>query len=350
MNNTADPNDTSHPSSNIFLGPNGLRAGWSLLIAALLFYAIFSGATMLAHKTHLLPSHAMENNPAPLPVFLSESIAFLSIALVTWIMAKIERRPIAVYGLGGQHKLRHLLIGLVWGVLFLSLIVLLLVKSGLLIIDGRLLFGSDVLRYALAWAPGFLAIGFFEEYFFRGYLQYTLTRGISGLARRLTSSFNPQAIGFWIAAILVSFGFGAVHGNNPGESPLGLLCVGLASLVFCFGLWRTGSLWWAIGVHSAWDWAQSFLYGVADSGATFRFHLLSTHPIGTPLLSGGTTGPEGSIFVLPILVLLCIVIFYTLPSGAHSYTANLPPLSPSSPDSGSLLDPALAPPFEEHRG
>jgi hypothetical protein len=74
------------------------------------------------------------------------------------------------------------------------------------------------------------------------------------------------------------------------------VAAGLAGLVFCFALYRTGSLWWAIGIHAAWDWSQSFLYGVADSGLMAEGHLFATHPVGKPILSGGLTGPEGSVF------------------------------------------------------
>ncbi len=84
-------------------------------------------------------------------------------------------------------------------------------------------------------------------------------------------------------------------------------------MVFCLSLWRTGSLWWAIGFHTSWDWAQSFLYGVADSGIIAQHHLLATHPAGKSLLSGGATGPEGSIFVLAILTLIAVIILFTLP-------------------------------------
>ena len=73
--------------------------------------------------------------------------------------------------------------------------------------------------------------------------------------------------------------------------------------MFAFSLWRTGSLWWAIGLHAAWDWAQSFLFGVADSGGISTHRLLSTHPVGPAWLSGGATGPEGSIFVLLVMLL-----------------------------------------------
>jgi hypothetical protein len=244
-------------------------------------------------------------------------------------MATIERRPVSVYGLGGTRKLPYLLIGTVAGLAAISLLIFILVKAGLLVIDRRLLFGSDALRYAVLWIPGFLAIGLFEEYFFRGYLQYTLARGIAGLAPRLSRRINPQAFSFWIAALLVSFGFGAVHGSNPGESPIGLFCAAFASLVFCFSLWRTGSLWWAVGLHAAWDYGQSFLYGVGDSGAFFSPRMFETHPVGQPLLSGGATGPEGSIFSLLVLAALAAVITLTQRPGPNSYAARMP--SPPAP-------------------
>jgi hypothetical protein len=241
-----------------------------------------------------------------------EAVQFLLTFLVTWIMSKIERRPNSVYGFGGRRKLPNFMAGLGWGVVCLSLLVLTLWKTGLLVVDSRLLFGSDIVRYGAIWLIGFLFVGLFEEYLTRGYLQYTLTRGLAGIYQWVFKTRHSEAFGFWSAAILVSFLFGLGHGKNPGESPIGLLSAGLAAMVFCFSLWRTGSLWWAIGFHTAWDWSQSFLYGVADSGLVIQHHLLATHPVGKPVLSGGATGPEGSIFILAVLALASLIIVVTL--------------------------------------
>lgn len=326
----ATSSSDSQPST-IFFGPYGLRAGWGLLIAIALFFILFFGATFLLSATHLVPKHAMEHEPGPLPLFLSELTGFLVAALVTWIMAKIEHRPVSTYGLGGGSKFNYLLVGIVIGLAAISLLILVLIKAGLLVVDGRLLFGSEAFRYAVLWVPGFLAIGFFEEYFFRGYLQYTVARGLSGLSRFLPGNLDPRAVGYWTAAIVVSFGFGAVHGSNPGESPIGLFCAAFASLVFCFSLWRTGSLWWAVGLHAAWDYGQSFLFGVGDSGAFFSPRLLQTHPTGTPLLSGGATGPEGSIFSLLVLLAIAGIIHATQRPSSYSYAALMPaPVAPPS--------------------
>ncbi|MGH7716143.1 MAG: CPBP family glutamic-type intramembrane protease, partial [Vulcanimicrobiaceae bacterium] len=103
--------------------------------------------------------------------------------------------------------------------------------------------------------------------------------------------------------------FGLLHAQNPGESPLGLVAAALVGLVFCFSIWLTGSLYWAIGMHAAWDWTQSYLFGVADSGLRMQGHLLQTHSAGNIWLSGGTTGPEGSVLVLVVLALMTLGLY-----------------------------------------
>jgi membrane protease YdiL (CAAX protease family) len=312
---------SAQPSTlrKIFMGKDGLRAVWSMLIFIALLVAIGFCANFIGHK--LYPSAANGSKPGSEvpPSFLvtGELIPFLILLFVTWIMSKIERRPNSIYGLGGSRKLPHFFAGLVWGVICLSLLVLILVKTGLLVIDSRLLFGSDALRYGAIWLLGFLLVGLFEEYLVRGYLQYTLTRGLAGFYQWAFKTRHSAALGFWTSAVLFSILFGLGHGKNPGESPIGLLSAGLAGLLFCFSLWRTGSLWWAIGFHTSWDWAQSFLYGVADSGMMAQHHLLATHPVGKPILSGGATGPEGSIFIVAVLALASLIIVFTLPRAQY---------------------------------
>ena len=309
------PSPQASTLRKIFIGKDGLRAGWGMLIFILLFAALAFCANRISHK--FFPSSAQGSKPgaeiSPVAACIGEGIPFLIILFVTWIMSKVERRPNSVYGLGGNRKLPHFLAGLVWGVVCLSLLILILVKTGFLVIDSRLLFGGDALRYGSIWLLGFLMVALVEEYLVRGYLQYTLTRGLAGIYEWAFKTRHSAALSFWTAALMFSILFGLGHGNNEGESPIGLLSAGLAGLLFCFSLWRTGSLWWAIGFHTSWDWGQSFLYGVADSGMMAQHHLLATHPVGKPILSGGATGPEGSIFIVAVLALGALIIVFTLP-------------------------------------
>jgi membrane protease YdiL (CAAX protease family) len=297
----------------VFIGKDGIRAGWSLLIFVALIAALAFSANRIAHMLHAPGGPKPGSEVPPSFLLVGELIPFVLVFLVTWIMSKIERRPNSHYGLGGSRKLPHFFAGLAWGVTCLSLLVLILRNTGLLVIDRRLLSGIDILRYGAVWLSGFLLVGLLEEYLVRGYLQFTLARGLAGLYQVAFKTRHSTALGFWTSAVLFSILFGLGHGSNPGESPIGLLSAGLAGMVFCFSLWRTGSLWWAIGFHTSWDWAQSFLYGVADSGMMAQHHLLATHPVGRPILSGGATGPEGSIFTIAILALICLIIVFTLP-------------------------------------
>lgn len=310
-----NPSLTSTQPSNqrkIFIGKDGLRAGWSLLIFISIFAACGFCVNAVGHMLHV-PALKPGSEISPRAGLLIEALNFLVVFLITWTMSKIERRPASAYGFGDKRKLPHFFAGLGWGIVCLSLLVLALWKSGLLVIDSRLLFGSDILGYGAIWLLGFFLAGLFEEYLTRGYLQYTLTRGLAVLYQWAFKTRHSEALGFWTSAIIFSILFGLGHTNNPSESPIGLLSAGLVGIVFCLSLWRTGSLWWAIGFHTSWDWAQSFLYGVPDSGLIAQYHLLATHPVGKPILSGGSTGPEGSIFIVAILVLISLIILFTLP-------------------------------------
>jgi uncharacterized protein len=306
----------------VFMGKDGLRAGWSMLIFILLVAAIGFCANRIAHK--FFPSSTQAPQPGievpPVVLVFGELIPFLILLFVTWIMSRIEHRPNSAYGLGGSRKLSRFFGGLVWGIICLSILILTLIKTRLLVIDSRLLFGTEALRYGTIWLLGFLLVGLFEEYLVRGYLQYTLTRGLAGLYQWVFKTRHSAALGYWTAAVMFSILFGLGHSSNPGESPIGLLSAGLAGFVFCFSLWRTGSLWWAIGFHTSWDWGQSFLYGVADSGMMAQHHLLATHPVGKPILSGGATGPEGSIFIIAVLALAILIILFTLPRAEYGET------------------------------
>ncbi len=309
------PQPERPPSSAYTFGAEGLRAVWGIL----LFLALCEGLSYCVVGL-LVPSRfAKVAVVPPSVVFLSEGTLLVCVALATWLMARIERRPVTDYGLRPQGALRNFCAGLAWGVALLSLLVLLLRSDGVLVFDARLLFGGTVLHYGLVWLAGFLLVGLLEEIFNRGYLQFTLTRGLSALYRWMFGPRHANALGFWTAAFALSYVFGASHGGNPGESPMGLLFAGLAGFLFCFSLWRTGSLWWAIGFHAAWDWAQSFLYGVPDSGMMVQGHLFATHIAGRTWLSGGTTGPEGSLLSLPVLFVGAGVVLLTLPRTHFRY-------------------------------
>jgi membrane protease YdiL (CAAX protease family) len=159
------------------------------------------------------------------------------------------------------------------------------------------LHGSDILRWAIVWAIFFVFVGLFEEFLFRGYTQFTLADGI----------------GFWPAAILLSGSFGYVHLKNPGEGPIGAAAVVMIGLVFALTLRRTGNLWLAVGWHASFDFGETFLYSVPNSGMVFDGHLSNASLHGAKWLTGGTVGPEGSVFSFLTMALLALVVHRLYP-------------------------------------
>jgi membrane protease YdiL (CAAX protease family) len=301
----------------IFIGEDGLRAGWSAAIFLVLFGCVLGAGIFGAQKLRLIDLKHTGSTLSLMFGYVNEGLSAFAVLLASWIMSKIERRGFAVYGYNGRSKIAHFVAGVVSGIFLISLLVLILWKGGFLAIENRLIFGSGILRYGALWLPVFILVGIFEESLTRGYLLFTLARGFAGIYQWAFKTRYSAALGFWTAAFILSIVFFLGHTSNPGESPVGLLSVFIAGLFFSLSVWWTGSLWWGIGMHAAWDWGQSFLFGVADSGIMVQHHLLATHPAGPPVLSGGTTGPEGSIFILGVLALGSLIIVFTLPKARY---------------------------------
>src|SRR5581483_661698 len=158
-----------------------------------------------------------------------------------------------------------------------QLLVAAIVPAGALSRVERRPFGSYGLSRERAFGAFFWAgalWGLFEEFLFRGYTQFTLAEGI----------------GFWPAAVLLSAAFGAIHLRNQGEAWIGALGAAFIGLFFCLTLRRTRSLWFAAGMHASWDWGETFLYSVPDSGFLPPGHLLNSSFHGPQWLTGGSVG------------------------------------------------------------
>jgi membrane protease YdiL (CAAX protease family) len=288
----------------IFIGSQGLRAGWSLVI----FFVLLAPLDLISGILKHYDPSLFKGDIAPGDSLLIEAVELIFVVGATVITGRIEGRAVwSYYSLAGDRPIAKLLAGWVGGLLCLSLVVGALVAGGFLAIDGRALQGLPILGYGLVWLLDFFMVGVREEVMYRGFLQATLTRGI----------------GFWPAAILVSMFFGAGHIGNPGETVVGVSGVMVRALFYCFLLRSTGSLWAGIGFHAAWDWAQSYLYGTRQSGHVMQGHLFSSHPLGAPLMSGGSVGPEGSLLWAPPFALGLLVFFWALRRSGLLVTAPL---------------------------
>jgi membrane protease YdiL (CAAX protease family) len=273
---------------NLFLNETGLRAGWRLLIYAAIFLALMTVSIFLLG----LLLHPARGVLSPRFQFFGELASFLSAFLAAWIMSQVEKRPVGEYGLPARGAFRKQF----WlGCLFGSCEIFVLI--GLIAALGGYSFGSlaehgvAIAKWALFWGVFFVVVGLFEEFLFRGYTLYTLADGI----------------GFWPAAVLLSASFGAVHFKNSGEGWVGVSGVVFVGLFWSFTLKRTGSLWFALGMHATFDFGETFLFSVPDSGMIFPGHLSNATLHGPNWLTGGTPGPEGSVIDFLILAVFCFV-------------------------------------------
>jgi uncharacterized protein len=288
--------DPSRPTGRkirwIFTGPQGIRAGWRIL----LFWLIFAAVLVPAHwlmKGWLGTSPGSLKSIPPSLLLLVESVLFTAMAVATCAIAALERRSPFAYGLRDRAGARRLVGGIASGFAAISVLVAVLWSAGFLHLSANESHGAVALKNGLVWALAFLAVGLVEELTFRGYFQHALAR----------------KIGFWWAMLLTSLLFGAIHATNQGETAVGLAQAMAFGFIACLSLWYTGSLWWVIGCHAGWDWGQSFVYGVRDSGLQVQGALLTAQPAGNVWLSGGNTGPEGSLFALPVLVAMAVLMW-----------------------------------------
>ncbi|HWF39209.1 MAG TPA: type II CAAX endopeptidase family protein [Candidatus Acidoferrales bacterium] len=272
--------------SPVFYGPNGLRAGWRLLAFLATLSVLFSAVMMALRFFRHAP---FRGEITPGAALLGEGVPLLLVLLGSWIMSHLERRTLADYGLPAWGAFgAKFWLGGVFGFLSISALLAAIYAAHGFHLDGLALRGASLWKYALLWAAVFVVVGLFEEFFFRGYMLFTLTTGI----------------GFWPAALALSALFGYVHHGNSGETWLGAFNAGLVGLLFCLLLRRTGDLWMAIGFHAAWDWGETYCYGVADSGQVAAGHLLNASFAGPQWITGGTVGPEGSYLCTALLVVL----------------------------------------------
>jgi uncharacterized protein len=289
-----------HMVKRLFIGPSGIRAGWSALLFLVIVFAVTIALSevlvwvapyVLSELREVGGSSAMARRMGA-----ATGLEAVAVIIATAVMAAIEGRSPLAYGLADRRGLARFLAGLGWGFVALSALVGMLLATGHLSLDGIAERGVMAVHDGAVWGVVFLLVGGLEELLTRGYLQATLGRGI----------------GFWPAAVLMSTLFGALHRLNGGESTIGVVAAGSVGLLLCFSLWWSGSLWWAIGFHAGWDWTQSFFYGTADSGTMVEGHWLASHPLGATWLSGGTVGPEGSVIVFVVMTILVPVIAVTL--------------------------------------
>ena len=221
--------------------------------------------------------------------------------------AKFDKRTFVSLGLRRPRLSSNLLRGALTGFLSIAVIWAVLWLTGTISINGwsAAARGPTVALSLLGWGFAFAAVGFFEEFVFRGYALHNLTKWLG-----------------WKGAVLVqAIIFALIHlVNVVGASreavvaALGAMpSIFLIAIFFALAYRKTGSLWFPIGFHAAWNFSLGCLFSLPVSGIK-TFHLLDVKSNTQSWLSGGSFGAEGSFFLLPVLLAL---IWFMLQAPDH---------------------------------
>lgn len=157
----------------------------------------------------------------PLGMVFDEGFTFLALIIAAFLMSLIEKRTFADYYLPpNQAFAKRYWQGIPYGLAMLSLLMVTIAVFHGFSIEGFAILGGVAVKYGLLYGIGFTLVGLFEEFSFRGYMQYTLGSGL----------------GFWPAVIILSIAFGAIHLGNKGEAWFGALMAGSFGLLAAFAL------------------------------------------------------------------------------------------------------------------
>lgn len=283
---------------DIFFGTDAkLRSGWRFAIFCLMFaLASFITSTFAAFAFYALPNAISETSVTSFVI--GGILGLVPAILIGWLCGKLlEALPFRALGAWFTNGwLKHLIIGLLIGALTLGFAV------AIAAVFGDLKFSlneADTSAISQTLFSSLLVFGVgaaFEEALFRGYILQTFAR--SGLA--------------WLAIVLTSVFFGAVHLGNPNAGYLSSLNTALAGIWFGVAYLKTRDLWFVWGLHLMWNWTQGAIFGIEVSGLTEIVHspLLKESDHGPAWLTGENYGIEASIACTIALIVSTIAIYY----------------------------------------
>jgi len=174
------------------------------------------------------------------------------------------------------------------------------VAAGMAAVGGMQVFGlahtaQSAWLSALAWLGANLCVGIAEEAFYRGYLLQTLWK----------------VLGFWPASVVIALVFAADHYfYKAGENVWDVITLVSFSLLCCYSVLKTGSLWFAVGFHFAFDYMQLFVIGTPNGSRVPEGRLFDVRFTGPAWLNGGVLGTEASVLMYPALALLGLYLWW----------------------------------------
>jgi len=271
----------------------------------------------------------------PIIMMLSYLGLVPSLGVSIWLAGRfLDRRPFADFGF---HLNRDWWIdfgfGLLLGAVLMFIIFVVELAAGWVRVTGTFVTrnpGATFLPTILVPLVTFLAVGFYEELFSRGYQLQNLAEGLSW--RFIT----PRAA-VLIATLLSSAVFGALHAGNPNATLFSTLNIVFAGILLAAGYLLTAELAIPIALHITWNFFQGNVFGFPVSGTDFRSAtFIAVEQRGPDLWTGGPFGPEAGLLGLGAMALGIVLTFVWVRSRYGSTDLDLSLAEPPGRDEKAL--------------
>jgi uncharacterized protein len=263
-----------------FAGPRWARRSWVRLL-------VLAGA-MLGVDGLLQALTSLVTGSAAVTVIVGVAGAVVAVVVYVWLVRLLERRrPVAEVSSRGA--VAGVAIGLLVGAFLLSAVIGIIATAG----HYRVL-GLGSVAGAVAVLGMMCTTAVVEELIFRAVLFRIVERWI----------------GTWLALAVSALVFGLIHLANPGATLFGALAIAVEAGVLlgaAYALTRT--IWFAVGIHLAWNFMEGGFFSTTVSGTQNPFHgLLRSELTGPDLLTGGGFGPEASVAAIGVGALAAAVL------------------------------------------
>ena len=225
---------------------------------------------------------------------LKTAILFSSL-VSTWLMSRIENRPILGYLRASTGPtLRRFCSGVGLGAALMAGCIGLIRACHGYEFGTPKISGWEALGYAAVWIVVATAYGVGDGIVLFGYPLFTLTR----------------TIGFWGASVLMSLAFVLLNIVWFDASAIGFVAIFCQGLFLCATVRRSGDVATAAGLYAGVVFMQDFVFSVSDSGTLYSGHLRNAWFHGPYWLTGVSAGPKASLMALAVYsVALLLVLF-----------------------------------------
>lgn len=150
----------------------------------------------------------------------------------------------------------------------------------------------------------FPAIGLLFAVFIQSSAEELLCRGF--MYQRLLKSTNSPAF----AIIFNSLFFAALHLFNNGMSILPFYCILIFGVFASMLVYYFDSLWMVMGLHAMWNFTQSILFGLPNSGINVPYSIFKIGGSVKGSFAYNTVfGLEGTILSCALMSICCVALY-----------------------------------------